>query len=121
MSSAPTGGPVPAPVFDHDMWFDFSSYLKNLFGRKTRKKLARPYCDKLETKGKETCAQAAFNSLAAALTELRTAQGNDMAQWKAPAEWIEFSNQGCCSVTHIPWQNRGTHNHVVEIYDETPD
>lgn len=114
------GGRVPAPVFDHDMWFDFSSYLKNVFGKKTRKKYVRNYCDKLGTKQKETCAQAAFSSLNAALTQLRTDQGDDMAQWKAAAEWIEFENHGAGSVPHIPWQNRGVHNHVVEILDAPP-
>lgn len=38
-----------------------------------------------------------------------------MSAWTAPAGWIEFSNQGAGDVPGIPWQNRGTHNHVVEI------
>lgn len=117
----PDGGKVPAPTFDHDMWFDFSSYLKNVFSRKGRKKLARNYCDKLGTKGKETCSQAAFSALLSALTQLRTDQGNDMAQWKADAEWIEFQELGAGSAEHIPWQNRGTHNHVVEILEDDAD
>jgi hypothetical protein len=29
-----------------------------------------------------------------------------------------FSNQGAGSVTPIPWQNRGTHNHVVEVLSD---
>ena len=111
-------GRVPAPVFDHDMWFDFSSYLQNVFQRKARKRMARNYCDDVGTKARESCGDAAFSSLLAALGELRTDQGQNMSMWKADAEWIEFMNLGAGSVTHIPWQNRGTHNHVVEILED---
>gem|GEM_PF-5686753 len=38
-----------------------------------------------------------------------------MSKWTAPAEWIEFQEFGASSVERIPWQNRGTHNHVVEV------
>ena len=114
-------GAVPAPVFDHDMWFDFSSYLKNVFNRNARKRLVRNYCDNVTTNAKETCVDAAFKSLLAALGELRTERGQDMSQWKADAEWIEFMNLGAGSVQRIPWQNRGTHNHVVEILDDADD
>ena len=114
-------GDVAAPVFDHDMWFDFSSYLKNLFSRQARKRMARNYCDNIGTGGNETCKQAVFASLLAALAELREEQGQDMAEWKADAEWISFLNLGAGSVPDIPWQNRGTHNHVVEILADASD
>jgi hypothetical protein len=35
-----------------------------------------------------------------------------------PAENIEFAAFGAGSVDPIPWQNRGTHNQVVEILGE---
>ncbi|MDQ4095828.1 MAG: penicillin acylase family protein [Actinomycetota bacterium] len=108
-------GDVAAPVFDHDMWFDFSSYLKNTFNRKAREHLARNYCDNINTRGKETCVDAAFSSLLTVLSRLRESRGQDMSQWKADAEWIQFMNLGAGDVPDIPWQNRGTHNHVVEI------
>ena len=111
-------GDVPAPVFDHDMWFDFSSYLKNVLDRKARKRLARNYCDNINTRAKETCADVAFSSLLTTLSRLREKRGQDMAQWKADAEWIEFMNLGAGELPHIPWQNRGTHNHVVEVLGE---
>jgi hypothetical protein len=38
--------------------------------------------------------------------------------WTVPAENIEFFNLGAGSVDPIPWQNRGTHNHVVEILED---
>ena len=112
---------VPAPTFDHDMWFDFSSYLKNTFNRLARKKLARNYCDDIATEGNESCSEAAFSSLLTALADLRDEQGSDMSQWQADAEWINFLNLGGGSVPRIPWQNRGTHNHVVEILGDAGD
>ncbi|MDQ4145205.1 MAG: penicillin acylase family protein [Actinomycetota bacterium] len=108
-------GRVPAPVFDHDMWFDFSSYLKNVFNRRAREGMARNYCDDVKTNGTETCANVVLSSLLGALDDIRKDQGQDMSQWKADAEWIDFMNLGAGSVERIPWQNRGTHNHVVEI------
>ena len=114
-------GDVAAPVFDHDMLFDFSSYLKNLFSWKARKKMARNYCDNINTNAKESCRGVVLSSLLDALAELREEQGQDMAEWKADAEWIEFLNLGAGSVPDIPWQNRGTHNHVVEILSDASD
>jgi hypothetical protein len=44
-----------------------------------------------------------------------------MADWTTPAENIVFQEFGAGSVSPIPWQNRGTHNHAVEILgDATP-
>lgn len=107
-----------APIFDHDMRFDFSSYLKNLFSRRTRRALARNYCDNVESKTREGCRDVVVTALVEAITKLKEDQGDDPTKWTAPAEWIEFENQGGGSVTHIPWQNRGTHNHVVEVLSD---
>ena len=103
------------------MRVDFSSYLINTFNRKTRAKLARNYCDNVTTRGKETCVEMTFSALLTALSELREEQGDDMAEWKADAEWISFLNLGAGDVPDIPWQNRGTHNHVVEILSDDSD
>lgn len=114
-------GDVPAPIFDHDMWFDFSSYLKNVFVRKARQRLARNYCDNINTQNTESCKDVLFKALLDALAELREERGQDMASWRADAEWITFQNLGAGSVPDIPWQNRGTHNHVVEILSDASD
>jgi hypothetical protein len=34
------------------------------------------------------------------------------------AENLEFQELGGLSVPAIPWQNRGTHNHVVEVLND---
>lgn len=112
-----------APVTDYvpadgsNFWFDMSSYLKNLFNPKTAKRLALPYCDDRTTDDKrEKCASLVIESLEAALAELTTAQGSpNVADWTKPREDIEFQAFGYGSVDPIPWQNRGTHNHAVEI------
>jgi hypothetical protein len=41
-----------------------------------------------------------------------------MATWTVPAENIVFQELGAGSVDPIPWQNRGTHNHIIEILDD---
>jgi hypothetical protein len=41
-----------------------------------------------------------------------------MSQWSTPAENLVFQNLGAGSVEPIPWQNRGTHNHVVEVLSD---
>lgn len=112
-----------APVTDYvpaggsNFWFDMSSYLKNLFNKKKAKRLALPYCDDRTTKDeREKCRTLVVESLEAALQELTTAQGSATAsEWTTPREDIEFQAFGFGSVDPIPWQNRGTHNHVVEI------
>jgi hypothetical protein len=114
---AATGAPVwdgPGPG-GGGFWFDFSSYLANTFNKRWRAGLTRNYCDDMTTKHKETCERIAFSSFKAALGSLSRAQGSNMDNWTAPAEWISMQNFGLGTVTDIPWQNRGTHNHVVEI------
>jgi acyl-homoserine lactone acylase PvdQ len=116
-------GLVPAPVFDGPnaggsaMWFDFSSYLANVFEPSTREAMARNYCDHRTTGAKESCSEVVVGALRNALDELEEEQGEDMSAWTAPAEFISFQNFGAGTVEDIPWQNRGTHNHVVEILD----
>jgi acyl-homoserine lactone acylase PvdQ len=109
-------GLVPAPVLGSSMWFDFSSYLERLIVNAERG-MARNYCDDRTTDRSETCRGIIVKSLREAIAELTTEQGSDPGSWTAPAEWIEFQEFGAGSAERIPWQNRGTHNHVVEILD----
>src|SRR5207244_8602245 len=92
-----------------------SSYLRNLFSKTARRQYVRNYCDVMKTKPHETCAQDVVASLKQALGELTAKQGKDMSKWVVPSEWIKFQKLGAGSVPDIPWQNRGTHNHIVEI------
>ncbi|MDQ3955067.1 MAG: penicillin acylase family protein [Actinomycetota bacterium] len=107
---------LAAPIQHRWMWFDYSSYLANLFDGR----LSRNYCDVLTTKARETCRGVATAAFEAAVAKLTEDQGEDLSVWTAPAGWIEFSNQGAGDVPGIPWQNRGTHNHVVEILSNVP-
>ena len=106
---------VPTPASDRDMWHDFSSFTLNLFNRKARSKLARNYCDDISTRAKESCNSQVAKALDAALTQLTTDQGADPSAWTQDAWMITFQELGLAGVDPIPWQNRGTHNHVIEI------
>jgi len=115
---------IPAPVTNYrpagggGFWFDFSSYLENLFRKSSRMAYARNYCDDMSTGKGETCAQQIASSFKAALAKVRTDQGDDMTAWEKPAENIVYQKFGAGSVPPIPWQNRGTHNHVVEVLSD---
>jgi acyl-homoserine lactone acylase PvdQ len=111
---------VPTPVTDRDMWHDFSTYLDNLFSKRARRGLARNYCDDLETNPKETCKDQVVAALDDALASLKESQGEDLTAWTTDAWMIEFQALGLASADPIPWQNRGTHNHVVEILRKAP-
>jgi hypothetical protein len=117
-------GRVPAPISDYSpsggssFFFDFSSYLSNLLDPRTRGRFTRNYCDKLDTDAKETCRKAVVASFRAAVDKLVTDHGADMAKWSKAAENLAFQAFGAGSVTPIPWQNRGTHNHAVEILSD---
>lgn len=106
---------VPTAVSDQDQWHDFSSFLLNTFNKGSRKQLARNYCDDISTPERENCGAQVIKALDAALAALTTEQGEDMTAWGTPAWMITFQELGLGSVPQIPWQNRGTHNHVVEI------
>jgi hypothetical protein len=45
-----------------------------------------------------------------------------MSAWTMPAENISFTDNAnsatAGSVDDIPWQNRGSENHIVEILDD---
>jgi len=100
-------------------FFDFSSYLKTVFDPKAKKKLALDYCDDRSTGDvKETCAEVVANAFKTAYDALVVAQGADMATWTTPAENIVFQELGAGGVDPIPWQNRGTHNHIAEILED---
>jgi acyl-homoserine lactone acylase PvdQ len=99
-------------------FFDSSSYVRALFDPKAKKKLALDYCDNRETKGKESCKALVGDAFRAAYEELGKEQGADMAAWTIPPENIVFQELGAGGVDPIPWQNRGTHNHIAEILDD---
>ncbi|MFP5297588.1 MAG: penicillin acylase family protein [Actinomycetota bacterium] len=108
------------PVNGGGFWFDFSSYLRNLLDAK-RRKAAFPWnlCNDISSQQKETCNPLVGAALLEALTDLTEAQGADMSQWTVPAENISFTDNASSatagSVDDIPWQNRGSQNHIVEI------
>jgi acyl-homoserine lactone acylase PvdQ len=114
---------MDAPVADYSpqsgssFFFDFSSYLRTLFDR-GKGSYARNYCDDLSTGDHESCRGLVASSLRRAVRELTQEQGRDMSAWEKPAENLQFQELGAGSVPEIPWQNRGTHNHVVEILED---
>jgi acyl-homoserine lactone acylase PvdQ len=99
-------------------FFDFSSYLANLLNPKAKKKLALDYCDDRETDGKETCKQVVGDALVQAYDAIVAEQGADMSAWEKAPENIVFQELGAGSQDPIPWQNRGTHNHIAEILED---
>lgn len=115
---------IPAPLTNFNpaggggFWFDFSSYLENLFRKSSRARYARNYCDDVSTGKAETCNAQIAAAFKAALAKVRAEQGEDMSAWAEPAENIVFRKFGAGSVPPIPWQNRGTHNHVVEVLSD---
>jgi hypothetical protein len=107
-----------APEQGSSFFFDFSSYLQVLFNNKAKKKLALDYCKDSSGGAQLTCKSVVAETFKAAYDALVTEQGADMAAWTVPAENIVFQELGAGSADPIPWQNRGTHNHAVEILDD---
>lgn len=104
-------------------WFDFSSYLFNLVQRKFRSTaFSRNYCNDRTTEQRESCNAQIAAALLEAIAELTEEQGADMTAWTKPAENISFTNNANSAtageVDDIPWQNRGSENHIVEIVDD---
>jgi hypothetical protein len=116
------GGRIPlhdySPAGGSSFFFDVSGYMDNLF--RGLGGYVRDYCDHMGTAKGERCPAVVRASLVRAVKELTEEQGADMGAWTAPAENLQFQNLGAGSVTPIPWQNRGTHNHVVEILSRAP-
>lgn len=101
-------------------WFDFSSYLYNLFKKDLRQRaFSLDVCDNIETEERERCQTHIVESLVRALAKLTEEQGQDMAAWSTPAENISFTRNAnsatAGSVDDIPWQNRGSENHIIEV------
>ncbi|HVF52603.1 MAG TPA: penicillin acylase family protein [Actinomycetota bacterium] len=105
-----------SPTTGSSFFFSFADYLLNVFDPQGSRRLALRYCDVRGTAPKEACADLVRASFAQAVAELTEEQGGDVGKWTAPAENIHFAAQGAGSVPDIPWQNRGTHNHAVEIF-----
>jgi acyl-homoserine lactone acylase PvdQ len=103
-----------APNSNGSSYFaDFSMHLWNLFNGEGD--LARDYCDNRKSSATETCAEIAGAALQATVDELTASQGSTMAQWSWPADYIEFGEVGAPMAPPIPWQNRGTYNHAIEV------
>jgi hypothetical protein len=43
-----------------------------------------------------------------------------VANWQHPADYIEFDAVGGLLMPPIPWQNRGTYNHAIEVTGSRP-
>jgi acyl-homoserine lactone acylase PvdQ len=93
----------------------FANYLWNLLGKSTRGRMSRDYCDNVKTDKTETCAKQVNRSWSQAVKTLTKRFGSNMSKWHWPADYIEFSEVGALSVDPIPWQNRGTYNHAIEV------
>lgn len=122
---------VDAPITNYNpkngggFWFDHSSFMQNLLRNKWRKQaFSRNYCNDISTPGKETCVDQVAGALTDALAQLTEEQGEDMSAWTTAAENIDFTGHtdsaSAGSVALIPWQNRGSENHVVEILRRAP-
>jgi acyl-homoserine lactone acylase PvdQ len=112
---------MPNPLSDYkpaggsSFYFGFQDYLADLFNKTATKRYSLDYCDNRATKKHETCAKDVVGALKQALKDISAKQGTDMSKWTTPAENIVFREFGAGSVPDIPWQNRGTHNQLVEI------
>ncbi|MEA2477047.1 MAG: hypothetical protein QOC87_1246 [Actinomycetota bacterium] len=100
------------PAGGSSFYFGFNNYLDDAF---SGKHLSLDYCDDRSTPKTESCADDVAAALNQALADLKKKQGSDMSKWTTPAESIVFQEFGAGSAADIPWQNRGTHNQLVEI------
>jgi acyl-homoserine lactone acylase PvdQ len=108
-----------SPEGGSSFFFDFSSHVANLFDPRTRDDLRLNYCDKQGTrKRRESCKTIAIRTFRRAIEELMESQGDDPSGWEQGREDIVMSSQGAAVNFEIPWQNRGTHNHIVEILSD---
>ena len=96
-------------------FYDYSNYLVALFRGDPSNLMDTDFCDQRDTDFTETCEQQIQQAFDAAVAELEAAQGADAAAWTWPADYIEFDVVGRQAADDIPWQNRGTYNHLVEI------
>jgi acyl-homoserine lactone acylase PvdQ len=116
-------GQVP-PITDYSptggssFWFDFSSYVADLF--RGGKGYSLDYCDDTDTRNRqESCRDQVVAALRAGLKrEAAEQRTSNVRRWRTTAENLEFQELGGLSVPAIPWQNRGTHNHVVEVLND---
>lgn len=118
--------PYLVPIMDgphpggSSMYSDFSNYIELLLDPTSSDNLARNYCDDRSTGAAETCAEQIRAALQDAVSELTATQGADVSTWTAAADYIDFGAVGAAHVPSIPWQNRGTYNHAVEILGHRP-
>ncbi|MFN2594144.1 MAG: penicillin acylase family protein [Actinomycetota bacterium] len=101
-----------SPARGSSFYFGFNNYLDDAF---SGRRMSLDYCDDRSTAKVESCADDVTGALLQALVSLTKDQGADMSKWTTPAENIVFQEFGAGSVDDIPWQNRGTHNQLVEV------
>ena len=96
-------------------FFDSTNYMWNSLGDEGSTLYSRSYCDNIDSASVETCQGQVQKAWDEAVAELATDQGSDPNSWTWPADYIEFQEVGAQSAGPIPWQNRGTYNHAVEV------
>jgi acyl-homoserine lactone acylase PvdQ len=96
-------------------FFDLSNHLEALLRGDTSGLFVTNFCDDRDTDLDETCEQQIQQAFVEAVAEISAAQGPDATTWTWPADYIEFDEVGQQSADPIPWQNRGTYNHAVEV------
>lgn len=106
-------GDEPAYNNGSAFYAGFQNFLARLFGDGGG--LARPYCDNRKTDAKESCAKMVRRAFTKAVAKVTKAQGADADSWTAPADHVTFDAVGAMEIPPIPWQNRGTWNHAVEV------
>lgn len=94
-------------------FFDYSNYLWHLFAGETDG-YARNYCEELGGEPK-TCAEVIQEAFEEAVADLEADMGGDTSVWTWDADTIRFNPIGGAQVAPLPWQNRGTWNHLVEL------
>lgn len=99
-------------------FYGMTNYLWNLVAGHADK-YSRNYCDNIDSAATEDCAEAIRGAFEGAVADLTTELGADPAAWEYPAEYLRFSSLGSVTIPApgIPWQNRGTWNHAVQIQD----
>lgn len=98
-------------------FYGMTNYLWNLVAGHSDK-YSHDYCDNIDsTNVTEDCVSLVQDAFDDAVARLVEDLGSDPATWAYPAEYLTFSSLGTVNVAKIPWQNRGTWNHMVQIHD----
>ena len=96
-------------------FFDSTNYMWNALGDEGADLYGLDFCDNIDSAAVESCAGQVQKAFDEAVAELEAEQGSETSTWTWPADLIEFQEVGAQSAGPIPWQNRGTYNHAVEV------